>query len=543
MNKKKIIFYVLLSSICIISIFFVDLSSLNYINSFNLQESKQYPLNTKFWNQNGNPLCTNISRQSSIYIIINENGEAFIIWKDQRNEVVEGDIYAQFINTSGNIQWTLDGACIINATGEQIPNGLIYSGFNCSIFVWEDNRTGNYDIYVQKINSTGSSLWNSNGTVICNAINNQKEPCLVKDDNGGAIITWIDERNNNSELYVQYINATGSTQWIDNGTPICNITNLIINSPQICSDGQNGSIIAWYDNRTGYDGVYIQRINSSGSTLWLDNGTLIYGLNNVSVSNVRICVDGLNGSIISWIDNRTGINKVYVQRINSTGGSEWDSNGTAVCELTSIDQNEVEMCTDYQKGVILVFRDHQTGMIDYNIYAQKINSTGARKWNNGTAVCTAIGNQYSPELTNDGEGGAIFTWIDLRSANYKIYAQRVTQNGLINWTENGVLICSQSSLLDSPIITFNNNTGSYISWIDNRNDPLGDIYIQRLLNDGTLLYLIPNQLILYTPEPLKSIFEETWFYALIIILSIDILIIYKVLKPKGKQRKKYERNS
>jgi len=41
-------------------------------------------------------------------------------------------------------------------------------------------------------------------------------------------------------------------------------------------------------------------------------------------------------------------------------------------------------------------------------------------------------------LTSDGAVGAIVTWLDYRSGDYGIYAQRVNASGAIQWSANGV---------------------------------------------------------------------------------------------------------
>ncbi len=40
------------------------------------------------------------------------------------------------------------------------------------------------------------------------------------------------------------------------------------------------------------------------------------------------------------------------------------------------------------------------------------------------AICTATGNQLYPTIVNDGAGGTIITWFDLRSGTFDIYAQK-----------------------------------------------------------------------------------------------------------------------
>src|SRR5258708_3075037 len=73
-----------------------------------------------------------------------------------------------------------------------------------AIFNWEDGSNGN-DIYAQRVNTGGTTLWTLNGVIISTAVNNQQNPRLCADSAGGAIITWQDQRNNatNVDIYAQ----------------------------------------------------------------------------------------------------------------------------------------------------------------------------------------------------------------------------------------------------------------------------------------------------------------------------------------------------
>ncbi len=59
-------------------------------------------------------------------------------------------------------------------------------------------------------------------------------------------------------------------------------------------------------------------------------------------------------------------------------------------------------------------RDLSTAM---NIYMQYVDSTGATRWDtNGVPVCTFEADQYGPALAGDRAGGAIVCWSDYRNA-------------------------------------------------------------------------------------------------------------------------------
>src|SRR5258705_10004620 len=97
------------------------------------------------------------------------------------------------------------------------------------VIVWDDRRNGsdNTDIYAQRINGSGVSQWAANGAAICTAPNRQVVAALTHNTDGGAVITWNDERdytgsgNTPVDIYAQRIDGAGVVQWIANGVAIC----------------------------------------------------------------------------------------------------------------------------------------------------------------------------------------------------------------------------------------------------------------------------------------------------------------------------------
>ena len=87
--------------------------------------------------------------------------------------------------------------------------------------------------------------------------------------------------------------------------------------------------------------------------------------------------------------------------------------------------------------IFVTWPDNRKPANAFDIYAQRINSAGAVQWTgDGVALCTAAKNQTSPAIAADGTGGAIVAWQDLRNGNVNnddddIYAQHVPGDGLI----------------------------------------------------------------------------------------------------------------
>ena len=76
------------------------------------------------------------------------------------------------------------------------------------IFAWSDTRYGGRDIYIQKVDANGNTMWGSECLPIVLEDGRQEDPILVTDGNGGAYITWRDYNDDfyqNGDIYAQHI--------------------------------------------------------------------------------------------------------------------------------------------------------------------------------------------------------------------------------------------------------------------------------------------------------------------------------------------------
>ena len=202
-------------------------------------------------------------------------------------------------------------------------------------------RAGNYDIYAQKIDSSGNILWTSNGVAVCSKTTAQKSPKIVDDNAGGAYIVWEDSLNFYWDIYAQHINSNGTLAWASGGVSICSAPNLQSN-PRIDVDGLGGAIITWQDKRNNFDyDIYAQRINSSGVVQWTANGISVCGATN-NQSAIDMKYVGSSGLVLSWKDERINANEIYTQLVSLSGIAQLASNGIKLSNaLKSLSPNVI----------------------------------------------------------------------------------------------------------------------------------------------------------------------------------------------------------
>lgn len=294
--------------------------------------------------------------------------------------------------------------------------------------------------------------------------------------------------------------------------PVCTVPGDK-HTPRVASDGAGGAFIAWDDFRNGSDGdLYIQRVTSGLAIApgWpLEGIALVAALRAQGVA--RMVPDGAGGVIVVWLDFRNIFSTqrdIYAQRIMADGSIAlgWPTDGLPVCTLSG-DQWEPEIASDGAGGAIIVWEDYRAGGNDPHSDVSKGDVYGVRLlpdgsvapgWTaNGSPVCTEPGGQWSPSVIEDGAGGAVVAWADLR--NYAVtggdvYATRITSSGEIapGWSVAGVPLVIAPDAQGSDLQLVSDGAGGAIAaWTDFRNEPLccgsyGDIYAQRVTATGTI---------------------------------------------------------
>jgi hypothetical protein len=350
------------------------------------------------------------------------NGGAIVVWQDKRSGT-NFDIYAQRINSSGAIQWTTNGVAICSVDSDQISPAIISDGNGGAIIAWQDKRSGNYDIYSQRVNANGAIQWSpSSGALVSVVVFDQVNIVMVSDGNGGALLTWEDYRSNAgpglADVYTQKINASGVPQWTANGIGVCTQA-AAQHGPRIISDGSGGAFLTWYDQRAGNYDIYAQHVSAIGGLVGIANGVAVCTMG-TDQTNPDICTDGNGGAIIVWQDFRSTTSiDIWVQRMTPALAIRWPVDGVVMNNNVAYDQINPKLVTDGVGGAMMTWEDFRTG-ITSDIYAQRVDSTGvvATGWNvNGITVCISAGNQSSPKIITDSSNGAIITWADKRDSS------------------------------------------------------------------------------------------------------------------------------
>jgi hypothetical protein len=431
------------------------------------------------WVSDGIAVCTMPNTQDTPAIASDNAGGAIIVWRDLRASV-NTDIYAQRVDADGAALWLTGGMPVCTANNAQSSPLIVPDGSGGAIVAWQDFRSNNVlDIYAQRVNSSGYIQWTAQGVAICTGKTSLTLGQIIPDGVGGAIIAWSDRRNATNDIFAQRIDAAGAVQWTANGVIVCAAAASQV-LPALASDGSGGAIVAWQDARNGTNDIFAQRVAAAGAVQWTADGVVICGAAQYQTS-AQIIPDGGGGAIVAWNDFRNTVDyDVYAQRVNSSGVPLWTADGVIVSATTS-NQMSCRLVPSGAGEAIVAWIDYRTG-VAADVYTQRLNSSGAAQWTaNGVAVCTAANRQITVQLVQSVSGGAVAAWEDERSgtAAWDLYAQRINANGSMAWTANGVAACQAAANQTTPQLAPDGVGGAIIAWKEDRNGN-SDIYSQRV---------------------------------------------------------------
>lgn len=434
-------------------------------------------------------------------------GGLYIAWLDNRNDSKNYDVYAQHIDASGALLWVNGGIIISNNPHNEGALTMIGDGEGGAILVWRDAYLSNLN--AQRINSSGI-IWQPNGISVCAADGHQFNQNLISDGNGGAFIVWEDGRNflSDYDIYAQRINNLGENYWQTNGIRVCNASRNQTN-PYILSDNNGGVFITWRDERINFDYTfYGQRLSSKGEQIWADNGIILAKSYFAGFMSKPVS-DGGKGFIMAY----GTYNGVMAQKINEEGTALWDSAGM---KIISNNFGTIKIISDNKGGAVFAWTEERFAKNYKDLFTQRINSEGQTQWTeNGVLLCDALWPQYISNILVDNLGGYIYMWYDDRNTmgySSQLYAQRLDDNGSIQWAKNGTLLTQAAGVSSANLRSSNELTGYIATWCSPMlSSKSNGVYAQNICSQGNLgvctldnqTFIGNNKTIIY-PNPAKG---------------------------------------
>jgi len=252
-------------------------------------------------------------------------GGVVVAWRDSRNVLISNiDIYAQRLGLNGVEVWPANGVPVCEAELGQDGAQIAGDGAGGAIIAWRDfRRPGNYyGLYAQRLNSAGNLVWPAEGVLIAEVFGGAGLT-VVSGGVGGAYLVWSDARDfgtNRQDIYAQRLNGLGQALWGASGIPVVAEPDTQ-GSFDVVSRGPGGLAVSWSDQRSGSADIYAQRFNGAGQPSGPIGGAVVSSAE-ISQTRPTMVDNGSGGVIIAWTDWRnyltTGYD-IYAQNAFDTG--------------------------------------------------------------------------------------------------------------------------------------------------------------------------------------------------------------------------------
>jgi len=242
------------------------------------------------WAEGGVSVTTIISEKERPRLINDGTGGFIIAWTDM--SIATGwdeDIYAQKLDNEGQRMWGEQGILVSDAPGQQSDPQITADGSGGCIIAWPETQHVDIKtsgIFAQRINSSGEVMWQESGVLVSNIPQNSPIPNLgliyiAGDSTGDSTVIWVADKDPASQrtwqVYAQKLGPDGQRLWFEGGVEVCkNPPFRTIGYSSVISDGSGGFIIGSRvsegSNMSRTDSVYIQRIDLVGNRLWGESG-------------------------------------------------------------------------------------------------------------------------------------------------------------------------------------------------------------------------------------------------------------------------------
>lgn len=353
-----------------------------------------------------------------------------------------GVVFAALAAGSADAQWTSDhgtNTTIADRTGEQVQPKIRATPDGGCVVVWFDNSAGGYDVYAQRLDAQGNALWPHNGVLVRDrSVSSTQDYDAQVDASGNVVIAFNDDVNGNAPISVHKLSPTGAALWAIQAS---GAQAGFKGPPQLALLDDGGIAVAW--SGASPLSVHVHKVDADGADLWAAPVVLSEAGHPFNLCDIQPAPGG--SMIVGWVrcagSNCVTSNKhLYAQKLDASGAPQWDR----------------VPATPAVMDPIIVFDG------------------------------TSLQNGYFPPFAPDGAGGAVFAWYET-GGNRDAYVQRITPAGEELFAHNGVSVSIQAARLQiGAALAFDAATGdAYVAWVEsNSTQSQWALYAQRITEDG-----------------------------------------------------------
>lgn len=437
-------------------------------------------------------ICDLSGEQVLPKMVPTSDGGCFISWFDTRSGSY--CVYLQRLDYQGVPQLGDDGILVSDQPQMSwiVDYSMAVDGSDNAVLAFSDERNGSgeLDVSVYKVSSTGEFLWGNDGICLSDPSVSgfEPNPVVAVTDLGNCVFAW-GRSESTDYLVFQKLSPSGEKLWGDYGVVLSSASSDL-SSPAMVASGQDSVIVLWKNSTGSYPmtvtHLYADMLDVNGEGTWSDSPVLVYNTGAITPWTFPgIVGDGSDGAVCFWYDSPT-VNSfdVWVQHLDSQGINQFPFNGAQASTNSSDRLHMSPSAVINAAGECFAFwveTDANQNM--YGVYAQKFSPTGDRLWTDSGLELLPLGSEQTAFVDALVADDGIFVSYFINSSNTSFRVLKLGFDGTVLW---GPVSLSAGSLggKDDPVVCPGYDDGAYYTWTDNRGD--GGVYAQNIHSDGTL---------------------------------------------------------
>ena len=416
---------------------------------------------------------------------------------------------AALVATAAQAQWPSDPAAnlaLANGPDEQTVPKIVATSDGGAYAGWYDHASGNYDVYLQRLNRLGHKVWGPDGLLVSGHPQDTwvMEWHLIADSEDNAVLVFGDIRDKRSpSVHAYRVSPTREMLWGPDGITLSATRYNDLSAGMRVVEASDGDFVfIWTQWTVGNSGsLMMQRVSPDGVVRFEEGGIAIVRESGKAPAFPDLVPAEDGGVIVAWLDdNQLGSQTKFLlaQKFGADGGEIWP-NPVMVFDAHPLPvAYKPEIQADGAGGAFLVW--HYPVWLIYNSAFQHLDAAGRELFpHNGVTLSTdaVIDHQY-PNLSHDpktGESYVFFREYDGWTGRYGIYGQRFSAEGERLWGNVGMALVPLSFVEVSPPLSMPVEGDGMVFWMDRPSGAWDDVRVLGMRVDA-------NGKMAWTAEPL-----------------------------------------
>lgn len=247
-----------------------------------------------------------------------DNGSVIVSWVSNKGFGSNSQLWTNKVSSSGSLLWGTGSVNIFNVGSLQFGNFpyFVYDGNGGAVFAWYTSIP-TLQCFAQHIRSDGSAAFPQNGVAGSgNTINVRVSPAAAYNKATDEVFMFWTEEDSNQVLngvYGQKFNSAGALQWGADGLTIVPLgadQQIFVSTVQV----GDGALVFWVDMQSfGSSTIQATRLDDAGVTVCAQ-----FPVSSLPADKARLVAAIAPSSIaaVAFEDDRTGNNGIYIQNVN-----------------------------------------------------------------------------------------------------------------------------------------------------------------------------------------------------------------------------------